>query len=204
MKCKIPERDLQARLDNTVCRYRGVPYTVRCVGANQLNLAPLDKDYPPTVIYANDEEFDISSVPLGFVQINKNQVCYISRRPARIYKQGLSPESVIIEYISKDARINNEGRFNIFTKPFSDMVLEKYPPLLEVLKGLPTIDVPIEVAVSRDVALQYDPVLKISYVYYKIDKVGFIMNGTKKVIVPTSEKAWVITNYLYELEWEVE
>lgn len=182
-----------------------MPVRVRHAGGNQLMLQPLDnmRNAKEIVIDSSDNKLDISSVPLGFVRVSKTHVVYVSRRPARIYKQGLSQEAIVVDHISKESRALHPV-VDIYSQSFADMILNRYPPILVVLDGLEKINQPIEVAVSRDIAIRYDNDLKISYVYFKTDRVGFIVGGTKKVIIPNSEKAWVITNYLHELNWEVE
>lgn len=204
MRCKFASTDLSQRLNDTICRFKGIPYQVKYEGGDELALRSL---YPPRgiidVIKSDNIFFDISTVPLGYVQVTPDTVAYISRKPARIYKQGLSQESVICDYLSGND-FQKKPAFSIFSEPMYNMILDKYPDLNTVLSILTSKEKSTEIAISRDVALKSNPDLHITYVCYKNNEIGFIINGTKKVIIPNGGMAWVISKYLSSFTWEVE
>lgn len=203
MRCKFASTDLSQRLNDTICRYKGIPYQVKYEGGDELALRSL---IPPRgimeIIKSDNIFFDISTVPLGYVQVTPDRVAYISRKPARIYKQGLSQESVFCDYL--DTNLQKGLSFSIFSEPMHNMIIDKYPNLNTVLSMLASKEKPTEIAISRDVALKSNPDLHITYVCYKNNEIGFIVNGTKKVIIPNGGMAWVISKYLSSFTWEVE
>lgn len=204
MRCKYPNRDLVQRLDSSICRYEGRAVFVKYTGDSDLMniwyLPTNRKGSADNTIHASDTKFDISTVPLGYMQADKGVVSYALRRPGRIYKQGVSYDNVHFDSIDG----KNMG-FNpsIYDDGFKAMVEDKYPSLREAMTGLRKSAVKSQIAVSRDIALEWDPSLRLIYVYYKTDQVGFIVDGTNIVIIPSSDKAWVVSKFLYGLDWEV-
>lgn len=202
----IPENDLNQRLDNTVCRFRGIPYRVKFAGGNQLRLYSLsDKKDEGIVINKDDPDFDISGVPLGYVQINPHTVAYVSRKPLRMWKQGISIDSLNVNFVSKNKAL--AYRFEIFSSAFEKMILHQYPTIEDARKLLkiqssqdPTST---EIAISRDIALKYDHDM-LTHVFYKRDRVGYIIKDENTVITPNNEMGWVVSKYLSSFNWKVE
>lgn len=206
MKCKFPDRDLSQRLDSTVCRYQGQPVWVRYHDVQTLALYSLASGGKKLItnIRSDHPDFDISSVPLGFVQITDSLVGYFTRRPNRIYKQGLSADSVGVKYISRDPKLLAGGHGMLLTQAFENMVNNNYPSLDKAMYDLRRSDKEREIAISRDIALSVNPNLKLVYVHYKAEKdVGWIPPDTNIVIIPSSEEAWIISKYLSSFAWEV-
>lgn len=205
MRCKFANRDLIQRLDSSICRYRGRAVFVRYGGAEDLMniwyLPSSRKGAADETIHANNEQFDISTVPLGYMQEGKDVVNYACRRPGRIYKQGVSYDNLHFYQINGKGVMSNPS---IYDQGFKDMVEDNYPSLKEVMASIRKSTTKKEVAISRDIALQWDPTLRLIYVYYKTDQVGFIIDGSNTVIVPSSEKAWVVSKFLSLLSWEVQ
>lgn len=208
MRCKIPVGDLGQRLDNTVCRYKGLPIHVRAQsGKNQLQLFSLSNGKLVDEIRADDPNLDISSPPLGYVQVTKGIVYYLSRKPARIYKQGLSNDAVLAHPLNRSVK---QGiAFNIFqNKSIEQAILGEYPPLYACLKlvKLPTSDGPnTEIAVSREIALKRDADMQIIRVFFKEKEVGLILDRDPlTVITPKNDMGWIISKYLSQLNWKVE
>lgn len=207
MRCKYPERDLSQRLDSTICRYKGFPYFVRVTGRllslyhlSKINkLKSLSDDNPALVINPNDELFDISTVPLGYFQSGK-QVIYASRRPQRIYKQGLSSDSITFRGLNDTNAVGS-----IFSKQFESMILGDYPSLNHALESLKIEkEIAVEIAISRDVALKLNPQLRTIRVFYKNEEMGWLMEGTDIVVVPSVEKGWIISLYLSYFNWKIQ
>lgn len=204
MRCKFPERDLSQRLDSTVCRYKGFPYWVRYVNRGVLGLYSLASGGKKCVheISPTDENFDISTVPLGYVQITPDTVVYMSRRPNRIYKQGLSSDAISYKFTNGNSFKVSP---NFFNEAFERMVIGNYPDLRDVLINLRRSETEKEIAISRDIALKYNPNLKIIILYFKGEdnEVGWIVPDTNIVIVPSSEKGWIVSNHLLGFSWEI-
>lgn len=203
MRCKIPDRDLQARLDSTICRYRGLPYYVRYAGPGLLNLYALQKvnnrhdaDF---VINSNDPDFDISTIPMGYVQYTNTLVYYVSRRPQRMYKQGVSADALSFTDL-RGGIVSGSA----FSKQFENMVMGNYSSLNQVQKAFKDAEVDMELAISRDCALKLNHKIRIVSVFFKNDEVGWMQEGTDTVIVPSSEKGWLVSRYLSQFNWRVQ
>jgi len=202
MRCKFSERDIPQRLDHTICRFKGFPYYVRSNGGKLLFLYRLNntKGVQDHEISADDALFDVSTPPLGYCQASSGRVLYVTRRPNRIYKQGLSSDAVA----ARGLRGESPG-IQIRTKEFENMIVGVYPSLEATLKEFPKHkEEDWETAISRDIALKWRHKLEIIQVYYKNDDVGFMLNGTNTVIVPNSGMGWIVSRYLSQLNWQVQ
>lgn len=198
MRCKYPERDLGQRLDGTICRYMGKPVYVRYRERGELHLYSLasgGRELERT-IDPNDPEFDISTVPLGYMQDTTETVVYVSRRPARIYKQGVSVDSLLFTPMS-GSRLSHTW----VQQSFYNMVIDDYPPLRESINRLSRSEKNLEVAVGRDLALKSKG--GIVFVHFKGMEVGFIIPQTNTVSIPSGELAWVVSKHLSGFDWEV-
>lgn len=205
MKCNIPDNDLNQRLNSTVCRYNGLPVHVKSEGGNTLSLWSLSSGDSVGVIKSNDPGFDISGVPLGFVQIGPGTVVYVSRKAARIYKQGVSQDALSVKYISPLGE--RTPRFQLFSRAFEDSVLGRFPPLdvaKKLLREQKNGQINTDVAISRDVALSYSHDMELTHVFYKDEKVGFIVKEDNTVITPTKDYGWIISKNLSSFDWKVE
>lgn len=202
MRCKYPDRDLSQRLDQTICRYENFPYFIRYAGAGTLHLYYLTKrgGDPVRTIDATDQKFDVSSVPLGYFQVTANRVAYATRRPHRMYKQGLSPDSVTMSYLPGSQAM----MAGLYCQGMEDMILGKYPDLDRAMRFLRESSQDTEIAISRDTALKWNSNLKLIFVYFKGDEVGWIAPGTNTVIVKSYELGWVVSVHLSGFKWEVQ
>lgn len=200
MRCKIPAADLSARLDNTICMYEGKPVHVRFEGGNLLNIRPLGSRENGKIIPSDDDNFDVSSPPLGYIQSGSN-VVYLTRRPSRIFKQGLCAETIHYATINKNPNVRLPS-FN--SVGMADMISGNYPNVDTAIEKLYRDGTDQEIAISRDVALKLNPKLRIIYVFYKNEEVGFMIEGKKRVLVPSLENSWVVSMFLSEYNWEVE
>ncbi len=207
MRCKYPERDLSQRLDNSVCMYGGNPVYVRVSpeGGGILDLYDLDQNIPGILsrIKYNDPLFDISTPPLGFIQARQEMAMFVMRRPVRVYKQGLSNENILILGVGFGA--NFPERISVRSLPVKRMIANNYPTLIEALKTLEESKDNKSIAISRDICLEYVHKNRIIHVYYRDPKepVGWMIVGTRTVIIPSSENGWVVSKYLSGLTWEV-
>ncbi len=203
MRCKYPDRDLSQRLDQTICRYDEFPYYVRYAGKNTLYLYKIGDRNGQVVksIDAKDEKFDVSSIPLGYFQVNKSRVAYASRRPNRMYKQGVSADNLQTTLILGSSPMMMP---TIYCQGFEDMILNNYPDVDTAINTLRNKEQDTEVAISRDTALQWNSGLKLIFVYFKEEQVGWIVPDTKIVIVKSYELAWIVSVHLSSFKWEVQ
>lgn len=205
MKCKIPDRDLAQRLDHTFCRYRGVPYYVRYYDADMLQLNDINSKKQVSIIKSDDPEFDVSSIPLGYMQMDVTRVLYLYRQPSRLFKQGLSLDNIGIYQPYQESRLRaSASGVSFFSKAFIRCLEGVYEPLDIAIEFIKTYTADCQKAIDRDVALiskEGNP--RAIFVHYKNKEVGWIPKNQKVVIVPSNEDAWIISKYLSNYNWEV-
>ena len=206
MRSNFEGKDIEASLDRTVCRWNGLPVFVRCIGNGKLELYSLRDDTQLIeVIKHTDENFDISTPPLGYAQVRKFQVSYVTRTPLRRWKQGIHGDNIRSAPLPM-SQFGHKG-VNVMTKVFEDMIVGNYPPLSLAIQELVKNDAYGEKAISRECALAYNP-KGIINVYFKNDPVGVIPNKEinkvrPTVLVPSIDLSRIITLYLKDFNWEV-
>jgi len=221
MQCRYPDQDLIQRLDRGIARYRGHPYYVivdreraekdpegkRIIlkkrEAFLYHLDNVNGDHALKVS-VDDPDFDISTPPLGYYQQTKDSVTHVVRRPLRRFKQTLDPDSVFFHPLSKE----NQNRHNptLFCAGFKNAIIGNFLSYQDIQKEFAKSVKSIERVLSIDVALKWIPELKITHVFFKNELVGWISpNEPTTVIVPNSEKGWVVSKYLQVFNgWKVE
>jgi hypothetical protein len=209
MLCRIPDRDLQQKLNGTVCMYDRKPVWVEVQGATII-ISDLPGGDNRRSIKATDPLFDISTPPLGYC--DGDRVLYLTRIPLRRSVQALSPRALKAERLpigfnqQRDERAAGERIF--YTRGFVDMTMNKYRSLDDTLKYLrgKIINHPeemLDAAVSRNIALQINK-LGIIHVFYKQDLVGWIAPNDITVNVKSDDKGWIVSRYLsHGLTWEI-
>lgn len=217
MRCRIPERDLGLKLNDTICRYKGEPVWVRVEGGTIYLYKLPDVNTSGrwfTTIKSNDPDLDVASVPLGYMQgdgNNRNSVFYLSRIPIRKVKQGLPLTAIKSVQVGDDSN-GPRGKAPsgaYLNNSFVRMVKNDYPKLpdaMKMLRGLHSKDSSkvYQAAISRDIAIEINQ-MGIINVHYKKVFVGWIQPDKNIVHVPTSELSWVISKYLSEhLDWVVD
>lgn len=212
MKCAITSiNDLRQKIDNSVCRYKGAPVYVRIEDSNTAQLYDMvDTSKHLFTIKLSDEEFDIGSPSLGYMNFGIDQVLYVTRPPLRRTRQGIDHRN--LKFKSLDNK-NISGGLNtascLHSVGFRDMILGKYPTLDASLKRLrenwkADRKTTIETAITRNIALSQKG-NGIIDVFYKNEEVGYILPNTDTVIVPNMNMSWVVSRYLaHELSWKVE
>lgn len=213
MRCKIPSRDLAQKLDQSICRYDKVPVYCRIREKGVIHLYHLDNTNEVAyVIKPNDEKFDVSGLPLGFIQgrRNPNKVYYLSRVPWRRTKQGLQYTALVARRLGDIDPVKGfDITTLIFSTNFVNMVLGNYPSLKVGIGQLrnqhkTTPEEVHQIAISIDIALSINA-MGIIYVYFKNTFVGWMAPDTMTVIVPHSDKALIVSKFLsHELDWKVE
>jgi hypothetical protein len=214
MNCEIMTNDLGQKIGDTIVRYDGIPYYVRVAAGDLINLFDVASPSGKTVqqVDARDPLFDISSLPLGYVNYQLwKQTFYVTRFPKRQVKQGVIPQNTKINYFPN---LHWTGGFPrsqdvLFNKAFKDSVMGVFPPLENAIKGLRGIHTSnpsthYSVAISRDIALVIDE-QAIVKVYYKNRYVGWIAPNDNIVNVnETDGMGWVVSKYLSDvLGWVI-
>ena len=217
MRCRIPNNDLPQKLSDTVCRYNGYPVFVTTERSNVLHLfhLPTREPFDPSSIRSNDENLDISSVPLGYINMpgkvgkdTKNVVYYLMRNPLRRVKQGVTANSLKVYAMNRNT-IDHSTTSIMFSQGFVDMVLGKYTTLENSLAMLKKFlkespDSNHDIAISRDIALSIDK-MGIIKVFFKREYVGWIPPNSTVVHVPNDGLAWVVSKFLsHVLGWKVD
>jgi hypothetical protein len=212
MNCNIPFPDLFARLEGTVCLYKGEPYLVRTNGQTE---DPEDESGGQIYLYdlletgrhrhtiqSKDPDFDIATPPLGYCQTNRHQVAYLSRRPWRKWKQGIIWDALIIEDIS-----GGRDHFHFNSEAFRQTMAQEWMPVKMALKVLANEGRNYtERAINNDIAL----VLQDSevVVFFRQERVGWmsrleLLTEEPTITVPTSRKAWVVKRYLQDFNFNI-
>lgn len=202
MRNKYRGQDIRARLENTIIRYNGKPYLVGVDGEiiilyDIITKAIIHRKNP------DDPGLDVSSIDLGYVNINEPRVCavYLKRNPIREYKQGINLRSLEYDALTLPKHRFGVGSDMMQCQGFLDSYNGNFPTLKEGIKRI-TIDGGHSVALNKDVALLRD--VDILKVYFKQDEVGWIRVGTNKVTLPKTETSWVTLFNLNLIDgWEV-
>lgn len=216
MRCNIPSRDLSQKIGNTVCMYGNEPVFVEVLGrGNNIRIYFLGKENQFKEITTDDENFDISSPPLGYMKDRGNRVFYLTRSPVRRSRQGLDHRSLkarripILDNNGQKISLDPYGVNDVFHDPgFYNMVTNRYPPVDLAIDNLvrqhkENPEKHYEEAISRQFGLTINQVGIIN-VFLKNELVGWIPPNSLTVQVPSSEKGWVISKYLsHILGWEI-
>ena len=205
----IPQDQMQ-RYHGTIVQFDGQPVYVMVAG-NKWNLYK-----PSTINIGNnvllfkgidpyDERVDVSSLPMGYVNLSKwKTVRYLVRRPVKKFQQGMNPEVLGVHQLPD---FKNEFYVDpnsiLYTQEFEDCVLGKYPNLKEALETLENqVEDCGEIAIDRSIALSVDK-LGIIKAYYRNSLVGWMAPGKKVLNVPSSNMGWVVSHHLSGLDWEI-
>lgn len=202
MKAKYPIQDYNQRLHSGVILWKGVPHCINTED-NTLNITDLVTGEMVARSVSPDHEYlDIAAFELGYMNTDIGAM-YLSRIPARQFKQAITPGSVVEYRLQRDGLVREGmGRSRwLRSVSFRERYTKPFPSYDEALRMFGG-DVQ-SVALSPSIAICKQRNGFIS-VWYKLEEVGEIKPNTRTVIVPTSEKAWVISMYLGQLNWEVQ
>lgn len=203
MRNKFRDADLAARLGSSILRWKGHPYHCEIVRSDiylydipSFN-TPNRKE--PIIIKGNDPYLDISSITLGYFNIEKS-VVYLARNPLRRYKQGVDFSH--LEYRTLD-RNYRYAAADMYCQGFVDGCLNKYPSVnhaMQIITGTGKIN---SRALSNDVALLRDKDL--IKIHVKGEEVAWMRAGTNRVIVPPTETSWITVWILKDVcrDWDV-
>lgn len=107
------ENDINLRLKGSLVRKGNEPVLVEdAIGNNKVAVYNCFTGNKEKV---GIEDLDLTPVPLGFV-LTKNGLSYVSRKPTRKYKQGLTQENMrsvdVLEGVENRVRLHDESMIN--------------------------------------------------------------------------------------------
>lgn len=128
--------DANMRLAASIVRYKGLPYVVHEVvpeaaGTLRASLTPLQSGivgYEPIFIDPNNEELDISSVPLGYSNTSNGPV-YTARAPLRNQTQGVVIKRLTCLTPFSESKVGSVGYHSLFAT-----IMGKYPSFSDAIQ----------------------------------------------------------------------
>ena len=207
MRPKYFHQDHNARLNEGICLYEGIPCVIYVTG-NNAEVHALNGSFVTRIEVEGNEKLDISAPELGYINSTHNCI-YVMRNAGRRYKQtlttaaltGLVPLGRDRYHDDFDDSRSLSVRSALFSASGHDMLINRYPTLDKVLTELRTKGSKVASrAFHRDVAIARDS-FDILHVFYKTDEVGILKDRT--VEIPHSEHAWIISKHLGEFDWKV-
>lgn len=125
------DRDGNMRFSRTIVRYKGEPYWCKRVdGDLQFILFPLTGT-ERVLVDRDDKDLDVTPVPLGLVCYGRTLV-YLSRTPARRWKQGLNRES--LRGTAVGGRAKPVGEEMMRSQTMKRLIEGSFPSLKEAVK----------------------------------------------------------------------
>ena len=206
MRVKYLPQDVNARLDEGICFFKGLPYVINTRDGNGTTgrLSKLDGSGKSINVSLTSDDLDISAPELGYINYD-GRAYYVMRSPDRRYKQTLQYSSMLAQVCGSTRTIGGDNlHAALHSSHGENMFLNVYPTLSEALAFVSTKGGKNRsMAFHRDVAVLQDS-FGIVRVYFKGSEVGRIKPGTKTVSVPSGDTAWVVSKYLSEFDWEVQ
>lgn len=204
MRQKYKGEDIRARLHGTILRYKGFPYLADVDSAGLVGMHDIATGSLVTRVYGDDENIDISSINIGFVNIiDPDYKCtvYLKREPLRRFKQPLEFDFLTQKVLRQGVPTIPKNKLS--SAGFVDAVMGKFPPLEEAINLIIKRGW-YSVALSRDIAIKREAdTLK---VYLKESEVGFMKldNKERKLVVPMSDVSYYHCVYLRDIKgWTV-
>lgn len=162
-------QDLGMRLVESLIRYRGQPAYVTEVDGTTLVLH-MTRQNEMVLVRLPDAQVDVRPVPLGYV--NGNTKCwFVTRKPERRYKQGLTARSMSITGPEMSMHIS---RF-LTCVGFAKAVLGEYPDYRNALRSVRRRQG--SKAFSRRFALSWDKELGEALLCHRSKRVGQVQDG---------------------------
>jgi hypothetical protein len=203
MRVKYLARDMETRIHGGIAFYRGEPRYVEVVDRNQVRLSSLTGAVAPIIVGVADENLDVSSPPLGYINYS-GHANYVMRRPERRFKQVVNAQNLICERVMTGTYVGPDQLNNmLFSREGEDMLMGRYPSVKDAIERMTLNKKVISVAISRDIAIARDS-FGTTRVYNKLEQVGYLREGTNTVVIPKHELAWVISKCLEGYDWTVE
>lgn len=192
MPCKYTSlKDLQDRLDGTICRFEGRPVYVMVHSEKKLRLYDIPfQNQLIAEINPNDRRFDISMLRLGYANVcnsyteRKNHVLYFTRNPSKKYKQGTCASYIICKEIDGKRSDRYSGSM-IMSQGFVDSVNDVYPSIEQIDEHGGSI------ALSMDIACMKDDLGILSF-FYRGQKVAARVPDSDRLVMYKGDYPWVV------------
>ena len=169
--------DAQSRLTNTLIRTnKGHPIVVISVNTKRTGQYLLDVEYlnNKKVERINLTEADLSPVPLGNANVN-DMAIFVSRQSARLWKQGLSNDSMQITAY----KVDNPFIIDVHNKALMAPIINDYPSIFECYHNL----------------LRGDHSQAFSRMFSLYNKTDIIYRGREKV--GSADRSWLDSKSRY-------
>jgi hypothetical protein len=181
--------DLQDRVGNTICLYKGHPYHVNVVG-DRVDLYKMT-EYPSCLnrppVYSvphTDPDFDWRSPQLGYMNY-KGRVWYLTRRAARQFRQGLTAQVI-------EGSPNRYERNWFYTKSMQDCITGVYPTYQEALEMIKNIPNTTQVAFDRRLAL-VSAGTGVLHLHHRQRMIGVMYEATNRFfIIPSPDYSFLV------------
>ena len=175
-------QDVMRRLDNTICKYKGVPYYIKYNVGHTVNIYPIADAKAPFIqcdVDYTSPDFDYGFPEVGYMNLNQHAY-YIERISGRDQRMGLPPD--MLRYVH--GKVNN-ALFR--SKGMENMLLNIYPDVREAVRLIKAIGA-TSVALSRDYALDRNEVGDLTVLFHDIPiaTCGKGEDGTYQVRYKTS------------------
>jgi hypothetical protein len=171
MKYETPDYAYQ-RLDSTVVRINKEAVYIQFLEGWHCNIIVLatKKNYKADI---RKVPLDLNPIPLGYIN-RRNEAIYLTRKPLRKYKQGLSRDSLVVKAIG-EAKMAMRNKGDILLSPeLSKCVDNIYPSLTEAFNSV-EIEKAQSVAFSRVFAINRSELFQDVYeLLYKNRVIGSI------------------------------
>lgn len=203
MRNKYRGKDIRDRLGGTIVRHKGHPYLCEADDDGSVALYSLEGlGLIARIDPIDNEELDISSLTLGYVNIDHPDyklAVYLKREPTRQFKQCV--EVSRLSQVPLKNGLSNIHHKIILGKGLVDCVLNRYPTFDQAMMMITKRGF-ASVAISKDIAIKRETdLLK---VYLKTDEVGYMKLGTKKLIIPETNISYYASLFLSEIkDWEI-
>lgn len=211
MMNKYGPGDYQARLHNTIVRYRDTPVSLQVLDADTFRISPIHPKsaFKGKNIRPDDVLLDISTPPLGYINFMDGDgyqfASYLMREPVRRFQQGLSSRNTTTHLLTGERHRRVRDRIEyLYSEGYENLCLGVYPKFeqaLSLLENDKTGRV-YSYALNKNIAiLKAGETIK---VYFKLDEVGYIVKGSRTVRVPHDENSKIISSYLNGVGWVVD
>lgn len=121
------EADVKLRLGNSLVRKGATPVYIK--GVESINKVIVYDPIKRETDYAKVSDLNLTPVPLGYVE-SAGDVLYVTRKPTRKYKQGLTQENMV----AKDVLSGRLVALRIDDKGLSKAILGQYPSIEEAFQ----------------------------------------------------------------------
>lgn len=216
MKCRYMSGDLNQRLNHSFVMYDGEPcyvlvhtddevkYALKLYRSYEVNHYGHEEGPPIKEIFPYDPEdcddkFDISSIPLGYVNWN-NRAIYLKRHPYRAWKQGICTQSVTAYEVSGEHSQGVQVSKVLSSHDFHASVCGKFPALKEAVRLVLTKGGFKSMAISKDIAIEKVNSTTL-YVYLKGMHLGVLDAENKNLSIVNIPEKPALMRLVNNIDW---